>query len=277
MSFFYKQYKIVNMFFPYQFHLCISQNYIRNNGKQTFLCYQNRYKSTVMESQKESFRSRVAVPADESSMCKILATAFMHDPIMSQCNLTESDICEMMGTIAQDIIRDDLCIITETAAEVQPRMAAATLVRDFANPLNSNFDKFTVKHPLFAKALHFVDQLENHLKNIYNLPITGSLSNYRGKFAHLFFIGIHPDFFNQGVATSLTKFFIPHVTKMKGYSVLFAETSGEYTYKIGLKMGFQEKLIFKYEDLAKEDKMFQNALDKELKGFRLMVLDTTKA
>jgi len=278
MSLFYKQFIILNKILPYQLHRRVlhnSCNSIRNNDNQTSIYYQKRYKSTLMESQKELFHSRVAIPEDENSMCQILATAFMHDPVMSQCNLTESDIFEMMGTIAQDIIRDGLCIVTETT-ELQPRMAGATLVRDFANPLNSNFDKFNERHPVFAKSIAIIDHLETHLKNIYNLPTSGSLSSYKGKFAHLFFIGIHPDFFNRGVATLLNKAFIPHVTKVKGYTVLFAETSGEFSYKLLNKIGFQEKLILKFEDLAKKDTMFQNAVDKGHKGFRLMVLDTTK-
>jgi len=182
---------------------------------------------------------RVATLADAEEIVRLLADVFSaSDPPAVAMGITAADMEQFLRLIVPRVIPDGL---TVAAREKSGKLAGTFLSDDFATPPAIEAAPVSPKLLPILAMLDALDQQFRHGKSIS-----------RGRYLHLFMVGVDREFAGRGVAQGLLQLCLEN-GRQKGYWTALAEATGKVSQHIFRKNGFAERFRSSYRDFVYQD------------------------
>jgi len=179
---------------------------------------------------------RVATLEDAEEIVRLLADVFSaSDPPAVAMGITAAEMEQFLRLIVPGVIPDGL---TVAAREESGKLAGAFLTDDFATPPAIEAAPINTKFLPILAMLEALDEQFRHGKGIS-----------RGKYLHLFMVGVDREYVGRGVAQGLVQHCLENGCR-KGYRTALTEATGKVSQHIFRKNGFAERFRASYRDFV---------------------------
>lgn len=184
----------------------------------------------------------VAGPADAEEIGWLLAGVFSaSDPPAAAMGVTAVEMEQFLGLIMSRVIADGLTVIARS--KENGKLAGALLADDFVSSPEVEPALISPKLlPIFAM-LGALDEQFREGKSIS-----------RGRYLHLFMLGVDREFGGQGVAQGLVQACLEN-GRSKGYGTALTEATGRISQHIFRKNSFAERFRASYQDFVYRGQM----------------------
>lgn len=191
-------------------------------------------------SENDFFRFELLSKENLEGAVQCVSRAFtMNEPMSKQLGITVEEFLVFARLCYSEIINDGLSLVAIHRAT--ERVVGVRISEDFCRVPQEDYDGISPKFiPLFA----ILDTLSNRYREIRQVV--------PGKFAHMFMVGVEPEFANQGLAPRMYRHFIK-LAMEKGYTYAVTEPTGTISqHVLRNKFGFDVLDEIFYEDFVFE-------------------------
>ncbi len=167
-------------------------------------------------------------------MASLLAGVFSaRDPLAVALGLTRPQIERLIRGVAPRAIADGLTVLARADSG---QLVGALLAEDFAAPPAPGVPE---EIPEFEPIAELLDGLDNDYRKGRTIA--------RGSHAHLFMLGVHPDFSGRGVAQTMVTLTLD-AAEQHLYRCAVTEATGRVSQGIFRKLGFRDISVARYLD-----------------------------
>lgn len=183
----------------------------------------------------------VAKPSDSDDIVRLLAQVFSEsDPPAVAMALSFEEMKQFLQLVVPHVIPDGLTVIARNKDTGE--LAGVMLSDDFASPPAADPGQIS---PKLLPILSMLDSLDEQFRRGKTIS--------RGRYLHLFMLGVDSQFAGRGVGQEVVKACIENAVQM-GYRTALTEATGRVSQHIFRKSGFVERFSVSYQDFIYENR-----------------------